>query len=335
MSRRSSRITDWKPARKFPETYPGDCPDHSYLIFDTDVYPIEFAEPGELESATVAFGPDRVSLNSILQNRGLPSLGDRFASIAYGANRNPATLAIKMENYSYEGLSDGLVLPVLKGVTRGRDVVACGVSGQGYLYADLIPAEDGAPEATIESWLPLLDDDQLRVMHDGENVRGGLYSLAALPFQLDGTNDWFPALAYAGNDAAFVSPTYGQPLAYTSVQATDRELPTMSPTEMMEHLLSVDGLGSRIAELLRVETDDTPAKFLMAFMNKHWWERFSNGTTDERYERVCEELQAVIEDHQPARSTADVLRARRQTFTVEDAYDPQSLRRLRESRCAN
>ena len=319
----SSSIAGWKPARRYPDTYPGDCPDHAYVLLDGEVHPLGFARAGDLSTAFVFLSGRRLPLDPLLAGRGLPELADRYPSLAYGANRNPGTLAIKMRNYAYEGIDDGLVLPVLKGTTRGRDVVACGLSGQGYLYADLMLSADGRDDTAIESWLPLLDPDQLRVMHDGESVRTGLYTVARFPFRLEGFEREFPALGYAGTDRAFVSPVLGASLTYSTVRVSNRAMPEMTPVEMMQHVLEVGDLELSMARLAGIAGGQPIALELMRFMNERWWIRFrGEAQPDDRYDEILVQLQAVIDANRSARSTAERINERGRALSIEEAYDP-------------
>jgi hypothetical protein len=295
------------------------------VIVDEDVHPLVFAKAGDLSSAIVPTDERQIPLDSLLSERGLQTIANRYPSLAYGANRNPGTLAIKMRNYGYDSGEKGLVLPVLKGTTRAVDVVACGLSGQGYLYADLLPATDGQRESEIEAWLPLLDLDQVRVMHDSENVRSGLYEVARFPFRLAGFDREFPALGYAGNDHAFVSPVLGEPLAYTSIRVSKRVIPEMSAVQMMEHVLEVGGLRTAIARLAGVSTGPDLALELMRFMNERWWIRFSGeDQPDTRYDDIIAALSTVITANQAPQTTSAVMKQRGLTLSVEEAYNPES-----------
>lgn len=327
---KSTPIEQWKPARCYPDTYPGECPQHAYIILNNQVHPLDLPEPGDLTRAYVLRNGAREPLDPLLAGRGLSGLADRHPSLAYGANRNPGTLAIKMHNYGYQGRKDGLVLPVLKGTVRGGDVVACGLSGQGYLYADLIPSTEVDADTEVEAWLPLLDADQLRVMHDGENVRSGMYSVAQFPgFRLDGFDRPFSVLGYAGNDGAFISPLHESPIAYSTVRIQNRIYPEMTPVAMMDHVLTIGGLREKIAESAGLAVDSTLALKLMHFMNERWWMRFrGEDQPDARYDDVLTDVEAVIRAHRSPRSTADVMKERGQLLTAEEAYDPGTERTL-------
>lgn len=322
-------LASWQPARRHPQTYPGACPEGSYVIIDDRVHALAFAEPGALDSAYAMVADAHVPLDALLRERGLPPLADRYVSLAYGANRNPGTLAIKMHNYGYER-QDGLVLPVLKGATRGRDVVACGLSGQGYLYADLLLADDAAAEVAIEAWFPLLDLGQLRVMHDGEHVRDGTYTVARFPSRLDGFDHPVEALGYAGNDPIFVSPTLRTPIAYSTVYVDHRSLPAMDATGMIDHVLDLDRLRVRVAEILEAAEVSTTRRF-MAFMNARWWIKFLGAEEpDDRYDRLVRELTAVIRANQHPHSSAETMTRRGLSLGIDAAYRPSFDQRLGE-----
>lgn len=326
---KETAVTAWQPARRHPETYPGDCPRGSYLILDDRVHVLAFERNNQLKSAYVVIAGKRTPLDPLLLERGLPPLVDRYISLAYGANRNPGTLEIKMKNYDYNGHDGGLVLPVLKGATWGRDVVACGLSGQGYLYADLLTAEDGHDEASIEAWFPLLDPDQLRVMHDGEDVRGGLYTVARFPSVLDGFDRPVEALGYAGNDSVFVSPVLGQPVAYSTVNVDRRALPAMSATAMIDHILDVGMLRPQVSEVVRVADGALTTRDVMSFMNDRWWVSFRGyEQPDERYDWLVSSLNAVISANQQPHSSAATMLRRGLTLAIDEAYSPGTHRSL-------
>lgn len=311
-------VMTWQPARRHPETYPGACPDSSYVILDDSVHALGFERRGDLQSAYAVIDGDHVPLGQRLEERGVPALAARHISLAYGANRNPGTLAIKMQNYGYAHEA-GLVLPVLKGTTQGRDVVACGLSGQGYLYADLLPADDVRDGNPVEAWFPLLDPEQLRVMHDGEHVRDEVYSVATFPSRLDGFAPTIEALGYAGNDPIFVSPRFGTPIAYSTVHVADRALPAMDAVGVVDHILDIGRLRARLSSITGAAT----TRDLMAFMNARWWIRFrGEDQPDDRYDRLLDALSDVIAANQRPHSSAAIMAQRGLVLGIDDAYRP-------------
>lgn len=322
-------VREWLPARRHPETYPGNCPGNSYAILDQQVVPLRFAGQGELDSAYVVLEDERVPLDALLVERGLPRLAERFPSLAYGANRNPATLAIKMANYHYLSSGEGLVLPVLKGVLTAQDVVACGLSGQGYLYAGLTLADGPGHDSAIDAWVPLLDQDQLRVMHDGENVRNGLYGVAEIPVTIEGFAQEVPALGYVGDDEVFVSPALGKPIAYSTIRASRRTYPSMTAVEMIDHLLGIGDLRPTLEGVVGPRLGSFTALELMHFMNERWWIRFlGHPQPDDRYDALLGAMTAVVSRHRRPTGTAAALRRRGSLLDVDDAYTPGPARML-------
>src|ERR1044072_4907085 len=124
-------VGTWYPARKYPETYPGESVGHSYLLWGSRILPISSEEPGEFR---VTAESEAILLDELLNNLGLPRLDQRFPVLAYGANRNPSTLYTKLQNYSSVQEPAKHCLPVLKGRMKGADVAACRLHGHGYPY---------------------------------------------------------------------------------------------------------------------------------------------------------------------------------------------------------
>jgi hypothetical protein len=44
----ASSVSEWRPARQYPETYPGACPPTSYFILNENVYPVAVTATGDL-----------------------------------------------------------------------------------------------------------------------------------------------------------------------------------------------------------------------------------------------------------------------------------------------
>ena len=49
-----SHLDDWRPARKHPETYPGDRPPTSYVLLDDYVCPLLLDDPDSPVMVTAA-----------------------------------------------------------------------------------------------------------------------------------------------------------------------------------------------------------------------------------------------------------------------------------------
>jgi hypothetical protein len=318
-------IKDWKPARQFPETYPGDCPSHSYFIMDDRVFPLQFEDLRDFSSSYLVQADGRHQLiDSLLTSLGLPVLADRYANLAYGANRNPATLHIKFLNYGYQSPGTGLAVPVLAGKLRGADIVAGGLSGQGYLYGDLLVESELTQNTVIEAWIALLDDDQMRAINDSEGVGGGTYDLAQFPgFTIEGSDQEIAPLGYAGSFPIFISPKLGKPLSFSGVKASNRSLPAMTPLEMFNHLLDVFDIRQTVSDHTGLDNGESLAIELAKYMNGQWWYQFNTGDEPIRgYQRIVRMLDELIHTHSQYVSTADLKRKKGQVLSVEEAYHP-------------
>ena len=81
-----------------PESYPGDCPPGHYLLCGDQILPLEENYAGNGYDLFTAPG-ERVDLDAFLAESGASPVAERFPVLAYGANRNPGTLAIKFRHY--------------------------------------------------------------------------------------------------------------------------------------------------------------------------------------------------------------------------------------------
>ncbi|MFQ5750754.1 MAG: hypothetical protein ACE5HI_02050 [bacterium] len=318
-----SHIRDWKPARKFPETYPGDCPPGSYLLLGDKVYPLIVDEsPGlQLEKNP----GESTAVDEILDEFRLPLLHDRFALLAYGANRNPATLHIKFLNYNYKCKGDTLAVPMLRGQIIDGDVVACGLSGQGYFYGDLLINSEFTHSTYTEVWIALLDHDQLRVMHDSEGIReGDLYKVAQFEgIQVAGIEKTISPLGYAGQTPILLSPEYQSPLGFRSIRATMRQIPEMTAIEMLAHLLDAFDLRRQIVKCTGLKNDVHLAAELAKFLNGQWWYHFNTGQPPIRgYREIMRLFKEQITLHSLQISMSDQLQKRGQILSTEEAYHP-------------
>ena len=234
-------------------------------------------------------------------------------------------IAPQLKNYDYRSPGRGLALPVLRGRFTGADVVAGGLSGQGYLYGDLLEHSEFTENTRIEAWLTLLDKDQLRVINDSESIKFGFYTLARFSgFTMDGSDQELAPLGYAGNNPVFVSPRLGKPLSFTTIKATNRTLPSMTPLEMLDHLLKVFDIRQVIKEYTGIEADDKMAGELVKYMNAQWWYRFTTGDEPIKgYQKVVTLLNDLIKTHsEPSSSSAHQKRRQSLTLSVKEAYNP-------------
>ncbi len=317
-----SHIRDWKPARQFPETYPGDRPPHSYFLWDDEIYPLHFENP--LEPWIEQRDGTITAVDALLEKLRLPLVKDRYAVLAYGGNRNPATLAIKFLNYGYRSPGEALAVPVWRGKISGADVVACGFSGQGYFYADLLLNSNWTRQTRAEAWLILLDQDQLRAIHDSEGVRGGDYIVARFGgVTIDGYEKTLAPMGYAGKKPILLSPQTQSPLGFKSVQAERRTIPEMTPLQMLDHLLDAYGLRDSICAATGLRHDADLAVELSKYMNGQWWYQFNTRQQPIRgYREVMRLFEKQITRHALPQSTTEQMHASGIALSTEEAYHP-------------
>jgi hypothetical protein len=317
---RITHIQDWKAARQYPETYPGDRPASSYFLLNDTIYPVHFDRPLELHFE----GSDETHLvDEILEKLNLALVKDRYGVISYGGNRNPATLYTKFLNYHYRSPGHGLAVPVLRGKISGADVVACGLSGQGYFYGDLLWHPELTRNTQIEAWLALLDHDQLRVIHDSEGVKGGDYIAARFGgVTIDTYHKGMSAMGYAGKAPVLTSPEFESPLAFRSVKATGRTIPEMTALEMVEHLLDVFGLHEQVCKATELRNEVNLAPELMKYMNRQWWRHFNFEQPLKGYDEVMRLFSEKIKAHSLPKSSAERMAENGDALSVDEAYHP-------------
>jgi hypothetical protein len=242
--------TDWPAPRLVPTTYPGAAPDHHYLLVDDRVVPLVVESVGDRLSLALA---DGTAVDDVLARAGLAPLADRVPMLAYGANRVPHTLAVKFAHHGYRNPEGTVAVPVLAGSVAGLDVVAAGLSSQGFVYADLAPS----PGTRVSAMLTLLDRDQAAAVHESEGVGRAVYDCAWLPgFTVAGTSRELDVLAYAGCQPVFVSPATGSPLAFSAIAATGRRLVAYPQVELLAHVLATTGLVGAVADLVGLPLGD-------------------------------------------------------------------------------
>ncbi len=156
MARKRQRPPRRIPISKYaftPATYPGRRPRFSFFFTPKGIYRLKLR-----------------TLDRFLADRGLPSVRERYAVLAYGSNACPGQLLEKQKKY---GLSD---VPVLYGRLTGVEAVYAGRKAKrGY-----VPATLARKRGSRSSWITLLTKDQFPAMDRSEG-RPGSYELAALP----------------------------------------------------------------------------------------------------------------------------------------------------------
>lgn len=307
-----SPVSAWVAARTHPHTYPGEHPPRAFVVVDDEVVLLD-------DDLAV----NGVPVDQVLADRGLPSLALRTPVLAYGSNRNPATLALKLRHHGYRTPGRGVVVPVLPAVVPGIDVVAGGLSSVGYVFADLY-AGAATRDTEVRLHILLLDDDQLRAIHDSERVGVGNYDVALLDgVAVPAVAHPVTVMAYVGRVPVFRSPALGSPLALATVPASGRTLPESGAVAALAHPVEALGLAAEVRAVIGGEGDgDDLAWDLGRYLNGQWWVRHHTG-----HPRLaaCEELErrlvSAIRAH-PAADGGRDLAGRATPVSAEGAYRP-------------
>lgn len=298
----------------YPDTYPGAAPSHHYLLLDDYVHEITLPG-GDITAACLSDGRD---LDAMLRVAGLAPIAERIPVLAYGANRNPHTLELKFAHHDYETDGNATMVPVLAGTVSDVDVVAAGLSAQGCLYADLTPS----PDTTVQVHVALFDVDQARAIHESEGVGRGGYDCARIPgFALDRTELTLEPLSYAGSRGVFVSPTTGEPLAFSAIDARARRFTALDQIAAMSHVIDVGELTDELQRLLDLDTTTDPAEVareVVCVLSGAWWYAHHTGDHRPRIAGTVERLiRRAISPHEAATPAAEYFA--RQGRAVETA----------------
>ena len=250
-------VSNWPPPRRLPSAYPGQVPSSHYLLVDDAVHPLRFA--GTAAHYLTGDGSWR-TVDALLGERGLPLMAERCGIATYGANRNPGTLVVKMEHYCYRSPGNGRVMPVLRGFLADAEALAAGLSSQGYFYADLALHDTDVVAKELGLWVNLADRDQVRVLHDSEGV-GRWYPRGRTALGADrGSRPLNPASAYVTEAAALVPPGHATPVAFRTVPATGRRVPSMDPAGLWDVVLNGWDLRGVVAACTGIRPDPDKAR---------------------------------------------------------------------------
>ena len=311
--------SDWPSSRQVPSTYPGAAPDHHHLLVDGRVLPLDVRWRDGTLAMTL---PDATPVDDVLARAGSAPLAERVPVLAYGTNRSPHTLVLKFAHHGrHRSPRPGAAAPVLAGRLTGVDVVAAGVSSQGFVYADLTPSAGTG----ISVLLGLLDPAQAAALHDSEGVGRGMYECALVPgFEVAGTSLHLDVVGYAGCRPVFVSPETGTPLAFSIVPASGRRFPAYEQVELTTHVLVSTGVAGDVADLLGLGAGCEPATVARqwaALVNGQWW--YARHTGDGGVtlaDRARELVAGALSRHGPGPSTAERMGATGAVLAAEEAY---------------
>lgn len=311
----------WRPARKFPQSYPGPCPEDPYLLHNSAVLPLA---PGPDGYDVVLSTGAREPVDAFLRRHGSPPLARRYPVLAYGANRNPATLEEKLRNYHYVSDTGDRCLPVLRGTLSDADVAACGLHGQGYFYGELLLGGPFGDGVTLDVRVALVDADQLRVLNDSEGLRAGLYTAARIPgVRVPGRSGTLAPIGYVSNARVWVSPRAGAPLGFRHLVAADRRIPALDSPQIVDHALDVLGLRSQVSAITGLADDDHLGRELTKYLNGQWWYQFNTADVPiAGYSAVLELFGSAMAGSLLNSRTLDHLDARGLVLRTERAYHP-------------
>jgi hypothetical protein len=269
--------------------------------------------------------PDGTDVDDLLRRHGLAPLAERVPVVAYGANRSPASLALKLRHHGYDdGTGAPVAVPVLAGTLAGFDVVAAAYTGQGYVYADIAPS----PGTSARIMVTLLDPGQAAAVHDSEGVRtaGAGYDCAWVP-GLTVAGVGLRALAYAGCLPVFVSPRTGSPLAFAAIGAGGRRFEAFDQVDLVAEILTTTGILEEVADLVGAPGAPPDARAvavdLARTLNGQWWYAHHNPGVPRlpRADAAQAVVNRAIRAHAPGPTTSERLRPDGRVLDADTAYE--------------
>lgn len=293
------------------------------MIVDDVVHPLRF----EGSIAKYLSGGRWLKVDDLLAERGLPSMSDRCGIASYGANRNPGTLAIKMDHYDYRSPGEGLVVPVLKGGVAGAEAVAAGLSTQGYFFADLAIGDRAIAADRLEIRVVLADPDQVRVLHASEGVaRVPGYHPVVLPeVVIEGLAHPITPLAYVTAAPWLIPRGFSAPAGFAMIPAVGRKVRSLGQVQLWDLVLGGWDLEGTVADLTGIAPGPEQGAELMMFLNRQWWNRHENGgLLDEAARRIISKVEELIRGFGRPQRTLDFLTERGCVLSLEEAYSAGS-----------
>lgn len=159
--------TDWPAPLDDPLSYPGEIPDHSFLLLSGLVHPLE-EQPGRRLGFAKVTHLDSLSLrgewqylDQLLYHKGAASMDSRIPVLAYGSNQNPSQLHRKFTG------NCSTTVPVTRVRTKGiRAAFLASVSYYGAVPVSIAKAHSPIWEESFSvTWL---DPEQFSVMRGSE-----------------------------------------------------------------------------------------------------------------------------------------------------------------------
>ena len=125
------------------------------------------------------------------------------------------------------------------------------------------------------------------------------------------------------NATVLTSPRLGTPLSFSAVEAVGRTLPSMTPVEMLAHLIGAYGMAAELAAVTGIPGDGGLAAALMKYLNGQWWYAFNTADAPiDGYIRVLDMFAAAVGPGSLPSSTAAYLGALGRILSTADAYAP-------------
>jgi hypothetical protein len=325
----------WEGARAHPHTYPGRVPTHDFVVLDDLVHPLRLADPDDptsYEVLTTAHAWE--SLDTTLEQRGLPPLANRHPVITYGANRNPASLVEKASQHRYQSPGDGLALPVLRARLANAEIVAAAFGLRGSVFADLVTGIDASAliSESVEVWVNLVDDDGLRMLHDSERVPHEVgYRVARLSdIALTAAKRALTAMAYVTDAPTMTLPTSGAgqraPVAYSTIPASGRRLRALDQVDIVAELLAEPGLAGELAGPSGLanlgDGDQDTTRAFIARVNQLWWTEHRTGERPVELTTIVRAVHLALAPHRQHFHTAAHLHQAGLVLETADAYHP-------------
>lgn len=240
-----------------PHTYPGDCPNTSFITDGHTATPLDVLDS---QGLTVIGDEQTEKLDDFLRQQGVPGLAERIPVVAYGANLNPNTLRKKMD---YGGQRpDMQIIPTLYGQMKGIDVVWGERPGnRGAFFAELY-ADEQTADTTVRMGVNLLTPAQLLLLHRTEvSYILGRYSEISLD-----NGQSLPAIMYAGHGRVLQKD--GRPVAAAGWERERSTLPELTSRQAFDFIMRHTTVQQHIVDMMSASSEaisaDSFSDYLLA-----------------------------------------------------------------------
>lgn len=180
-----------------------------------------------------------IVIDELLEQKHLPVISERVPVLAFGRNAGPEGLYAKMKKY--EAFGDLVtIVPTLRSVLHGHDVVWHGRPGQsGGYFAELFTSED-TTKTSVEAWVQFLTPEQLAIIHTTEGVT---YEVTEVPDVSLGKDLAITVVAYTSREASMLlDSSDGKPIAVAGVERHQSDLEVMDVREVLQYTLGQESV---------------------------------------------------------------------------------------------